>query len=143
MSNWIRAMDFGGCPKVRFARVMQKLRALLLSGTLLTNPVGLVAAAVFSASPRCCCGAKMCPVHCNQASNKKKMLCSGPAESQPKCTCGVRQESQPIVQQVLPKATLNCWAILTAPAVEHAMPVRAFVSLLFGTIAPPKQAPRP
>lgn len=120
---------------------MQRLRALLLLGTLLTNLVGLVAAAVFPAS-QCCCGAKMCPMHRNQASNKKKMLCGAPAESQPKCTCGVRQESQPVVQQVLPKATLNPWAILTAPIVEDAMPVSGFVSLLLRTIAPPRQPPR-
>jgi hypothetical protein len=81
-------------------------------------------------------------MHRNQASNKKKMLCGAPGESQSKCTCSARQESQPIVQQVVQKATLSLPTVLTAPAVEHAMPVDGFVSLLFRPIAPPKQPPR-
>jgi len=44
---------------------MRRLRALLLLGAMLTNPVGIVAAVVFPASDCCCCcgAGGMCPMH--------------------------------------------------------------------------------
>jgi len=121
---------------------MKRLRALLLLGALLTNPVGIVAAMVFPASDCCCCGAGgMCPMHHDQKSQKEKIPCQGGNQAQ-NCMCAPSQQTQPVIQQVLPEAIVSSGAVLPLPVLTQEIPRSDFKFTLARFTSPPEQPPR-
>jgi len=122
---------------------MKRLRALLLLGALLTNPVGIVAAMVFPASDCCCCGAGgMCPMHHDQKSQKEKIPCQGGNQAQ-NCMCAPSQPSQAVLPPVALQAIVPVEPTgLHQPLIGDTVGALCVAPILIRSISPPDQPPR-
>ena len=122
---------------------MRRLRALMLLGTLLTNPVRIVAAVVFPALGCCCSGAGgMCPLHRTQKSQSEKTPCQGSNQSQQTSMCAPNAQAQSMVPQFAPKATMDVRAIAFLPSATFEVVLFNAAPVLIRSVSPPDQPPR-
>lgn len=119
---------------------MNRLRALLLLGTLLTSPVGGLAWGAASAAD--CCGGTMCPMHREPKSPHEKK--PGQTNDSPRqtCMCGPGQRTRALLPQLTPEAILTAHPILFQRAITHEGVAFTTGAVLIRSAAPPDQPPR-
>jgi hypothetical protein len=118
---------------------MKWLRALLLLGTLITSPVGVLAVTVLPASE--CCGA-MCPMHRNEKPQHERVPCQGGSSSPRTCMCGPSQHAQIVLAQFAPEAILRTHPIVRWPARTLEAVAFNIGPVLIRPVSPPDQPPR-
>jgi hypothetical protein len=124
---------------------LHRVRALALLIASLATPVALLAASVFGMSSSICCGSEMgamCPMHHNQNSKQEKMSCQGRNQAQQTCMCAPHDQSQPMISQFAPKATVEAFAIAFLPRITFEVPLFSAARILIRSISPPDQPPR-
>ena len=124
---------------------MRRFRALLLLGSLLTTPVGIMAAVVFPSSTCCCCGTTpgaMCPMHRNTQSRQEKMPCQGAGQSKQCCMCASNPQVQPMIPQFTPNAAEVGYEISFLPSIANEVLLRNVTRLLIRSVSPPEEPPR-
>jgi hypothetical protein len=126
---------------VTYMRLMKRVRALLVLGTLLVTPIGIPVAFAFSPCD-CCKTATICAPR-NDQSRKQNLPCDGFGHSQQTCMCAPAQHTQPAILSFAPKATIGAGAVLLPPVVVLELSVFSLGPPLSRFHSPPKQPPRP